>query len=305
MDTTVAPGRTKRSAAVLGVFAILAATACWSSGGVLAEKADGPSTIVAFWRFLIVSAVFGILAAATGRRITWPMLRRSLPGGMLFGVNLTVFFQALKFATVGMATVFAALVPVLALIAGRALFGERISRLAVLCAAAAVGGVVIFVVPSLDEPGNTATGVLLSLLAVLIWVSYLLVTKRARQGVGTVEYLLCMSAVAAITLVPFMLLFTEEGVALPEHGWSWIVLLALLPGSVGHGLLAWAQAHVPMSTAGVLLQCEPIGAAVAAAIFLGEPLGALQVLGLAVAFAGVAVLTRATTTTTPTEEAVG
>ena len=171
--------------------------------------------------------LFAGLALATGRRVTWPMLRRSLPGGMLFGINLTVFFQALKFATVGMATVFAALVPVLALIAGRALFGEHITRLAVLCAAAAVGGVVIFVVPSLSEPGNTTAGVLLSLLAVLIWVSYLLVTKRARQGVGTVEYLLCMSAVAAVTLVPFMVLFTDEGVALPEHGWGWIVLLAL------------------------------------------------------------------------------
>jgi drug/metabolite transporter (DMT)-like permease len=243
-----------------------------------------------------VAVVFASLAVGTGRRLTWPMLRRSLPGGMLFGVNLAVWFDALRFTTVGIATVFAALVPVLGLIVGKLLFAEQITRLAVVCAAGAVAGVVLFVVPGFSATGTTPRGLIGSMVAMLIWVGYLLATKRARVGVGTVEYLLCMSAVAALSLIPFMLLFTNEGLAPPSHGWGWLVALAIVPGCLGHGLMAWAQAHVPMSTASILLQGETVGAALAGAVFLHEPLGLVQVVGLLLAVAALAALTRSSTT---------
>jgi drug/metabolite transporter (DMT)-like permease len=284
-----------KSSAVLGVFAILAATACWSSGGVLVKNAHLPGVIVAFWRLVIVAAIFGAIALATRRRVTMLMLQRSLVGGLLFGVNLAVWFEALRYTTVGIATVMAALVPVFALIVGNRFFDERITRIAVFCAIGAIGGVVLFVVPGFDASGTETRGLALSFVAVTLWVAYLFATKRARQGVGTVEYLFCMAAVAAASLVPFMVLVSDDGLTLPSHGWGWIIALAVIPGSIGHGLLAWAQAHVPMSAAGILLQGEPIGAAIAGAIFLNETLGPIQGLGLFVAFVSLAVLTRSTT----------
>jgi drug/metabolite transporter (DMT)-like permease len=284
-----------KSSSALGVFAILVATACWSSAGVLVKYADQPGVVVAFWRLLIVAGIFGTLALLQRRPISWFMMRRSLPGGMLFGVNLAVFFEALRHTTVGIATVLAALVPVLALFVGNRFFDEPIAPVAALCAAGAVAGVVVFVLPGFDASGGAALGLVLSALAVTLWVAYLFATKRARSGVGTIEYLFCMGSVAAVSLIPFMVLFTEEGLALPTRGWGWIIALAVIPGTIGHGLLAWAQAHVPMSTSGILLQGEPIGAAVAGAIFLDETLGPVQALGLLIAFTALAVLTRRST----------
>jgi drug/metabolite transporter (DMT)-like permease len=288
-----------RSQAALGIAAILAATACWSSGGVLVKYADQPGTIVAFWRLLIVAAVFGAICAALRREVGWRTLWRSLPGGLLFGANLAVWFEALRHTTVGIATVLGALVPVLALVVGNRFFGERIHRLAIGCAAGAVAGVVLFVLPGFGASGSRWQGLALAALAVVLWVAYLFVTKRTRTSVGTLEYLFCMALVAALSLLPFMALFTDAGVALPSRGWGWIVALALVPGCVGHGLLAWAQAYVPMSTAGILLQGEPVGAAIAGAVFLGEAFGIVQALGLAVTFAALAALTRAAAAATP------
>jgi drug/metabolite transporter (DMT)-like permease len=222
-------------------------------------------------------------------------VRRSMPGGMLFGVNLAVFFEALRHTTVGIATVMAALVPVLALVVGHRFFGETIGPVAVGCAVGAVAGVVLFVLPGFDASGGAPQGLALSFLAVTLWVAYLFATKRARTGVGTIQYLFCMSSVAAVSLIPFMVLFTEEGLSPPSRGWGWILALAVVPGTIGHGLLAWAQAHVPMSTAGILLQGEPIGAAIAGAILLDETLGPVRALGLGVAFTALAVLTRHST----------
>lgn len=283
-----------KSTTALGVAAILAATACWSSGGVLAKNADLPGAVLAFWRLLIVASVFGLIALVTRRRVTWPMLQRSLIGGLLFGLNLAVWFEALRHATVGIATVTAALVPVMALVVGNRFFGEKITGIAVACAAGAIGGVVVFVVPGFGASGTTTLGLLLSFLAMALWVCYLFATKRARVGVGTIEYLFCMATVAALSLIPFIVFFTDRGMSPPDHGWGWVIALALIPGSLGHGLLAWAQGHVPLSTAGILLQGEPIGAAIAGAIFLNETLGPIQALGLLIAFVALAVLTRAT-----------
>jgi len=290
-DATLSAGRSTNS---LGVAAVLGATACWASAGVIAKNADLPGVVVAFWRLLIVATVFGLIAAVTRKKITLLMLRRSLIGGVLFGVNLAVWFEALRHASVGIATVTSALTPVLTLFAGRRFLGETITRKALVCALGAIGGVVVFVIPGFKASGTTPLGMGLAVAAIAIWVSYLFTTKRAREGVGTVQYLLCMSLVAAVSLIPFMVLFTVEGLTPPDHGWGWLIALALVPGCLGHGLLAWAQAYVPLSTAGILLQGEPVGAAIAGVIFLGESIVPLQVVGLLIAFAALAVLTRAT-----------
>ena len=269
---------------------------------MLAVKADLPGISVAFWRLVMVAAIFAVLTAALDKRVTWLMLRRSLPGGLLFGVNLAVWFEALRHASVGIATVTAALTPILALIVGYRFFGEHIRPLALWCAAGAIGGVVVFVVPGFAASGTTALGLSLALLAIAIWVCYLFVTKRTRNSVGTIEYLLCMATIAAISLIPFMMLFTDEGLRPPDHGWGWLILLAIVPGSLGHGLLAWAQAHVPLSTSGILLQGEPVGAAIAGVIFLDETIEPVQALGLLMAFFALAVLTQ-TSTATPADAA--
>ena len=258
-------------------------------------KADLPGVVVAFWRLVMVAGIFAVLALALGKRVTGPMVRRSLPGGLLFGVNLAVWFEALRHATIGIATVTAALTPVLALIVGNRFFGEKITPLALGCAAGAIGGVVLFVVPGFAASGTTLLGISLAFLAIVIWVGYMFVTKRAREGVGAIEYMLCMATIAALSLMPFMILFTDQGIAPPDHGWGWLIALAIVPGSIGHGLLAWAQAHVPLSTVGILLQGEPVGAAIAGVIFLDETIGLVQALGLVVAFMALVVLTRAVT----------
>lgn len=306
-DRAAADAKAAARTSGLGVLAVLAACACWSSSGVLAKKADLPGTVIAFWRLLIVAAVFGLICAVTRRAITWDMVRRSLPGGMLFGVNLAVWFTALEDASVGIATVTGALTPVMAMVIGNRFLGEKVSGLAMLCAAGAVGGVSLFVVLGFNDEASTTTalGLSLAVLAIVIWVCYLFVTKKAREGVGTIEYLFLMAAIATVSLIPVLLIFAEDGLAPPTHGWGWLLALALVPGCLGHGLLTWAQPHVDLSVASVLLQGEPVGAAIAGALFLSEKITMLQGLGLLIAFGALAVLARQTASGVPIEEAEG
>ncbi len=104
-----------------------------------------------------------------------------------------------------------------------------------------------------------------------------------------------MNLVAAVILVPLLLLFEEDGLSPPSHGWGWIILLAVLPGFVGHGLLTWAKPLVDLTVSSILLQGETVGAALAGAIFLGESIGFIQALGMTLAVVALAILARSST----------
>jgi drug/metabolite transporter (DMT)-like permease len=155
-----------------------------------------------------------------------------------------------------------------------------------------VGGVALFVAPGYGDASTSPRGLFLAVGSMVAWVVYLFITKRARSGIGTVEYMTAMNLTAAATLVPLLLAFDDHGVRPPSHGWGWIVLLALLPGFLGHGLLTWAQPLVDLSVSSILLQGEPVGAAIAGAIFLGEDIGLVQAAGMVLAGVSLAALAR-------------
>lgn len=284
--------RSRASGSALGVFAIVAATACWASAGVIAQQADLGGFDIAFWRMWMSALMFGAVAALAGRRFTLAWLRPTAWAGVTFGVTAALFFEALNHASVGIATVLAALTPVFAIPVAVRWLDERLTLLAVLAAGGAIGGVALFVAPGYRASGTRPLGVILALASTVLWVGYLFITKRARQQLGTFEFMTGMYITAGIALIPFVLVFGERGLRPPSHGWGWLILLAIVPGFLGHGLLTWAQVHVDMSVASVLLQGEPVGAALLGVIVLGETINAVQALGLVLAVVALAALAR-------------
>jgi len=68
---------------------------------------------------------------------------------------------------------------------------------------------------------------------------------------------------------------------------------------LGHGLNTWALGHVDVGLASVIGLGEPVLAALGAALFLSEPLGPVQVTGIAIVIAAVAVVVVRTTKPIP------
>jgi drug/metabolite transporter (DMT)-like permease len=288
----------------IGVGAVLAATVCWSTAGVIAVEADARGLPLTFWRVLIVAGLFGLAMLARRRRLTWWAMRQAAPAGAVFGLTAAMFFEAVRYTSVGMATIIAALTPVLAMPVAMRFLGERPTWLGVACAIGAVAGVVLFVAPGYRDASTSPRGLILASASMLTWVIYLFITKRARSGIGTLEYMTAMNLSAALILAPLLLVFDSHGLRPPTHGWLWILLLALLPGFLGHGLLTWAQPHVDLSVSSILLQGEPVGAALAGVIFLGESIGPVQVSGMVLAVIALAILARSSTTAAVDEDVV-
>ncbi|HAN36091.1 MAG TPA: hypothetical protein DCQ52_11825, partial [Acidimicrobiaceae bacterium] len=122
IEERVAGSPTTRGA---GVVAVLWASLFWSFGGVLGKSAGASGVVLSFWRLWIACAVLVAIAAVTRRWPSWADVRASFVAGVLFGLNLCVFFITLEYTSIAVALIIGALSPVLALPIAVAFMGER------------------------------------------------------------------------------------------------------------------------------------------------------------------------------------
>src|SRR3954464_15947285 len=121
------------------------ASLMWSTGGVLGKSTHASGVVLSFWRLWIASAVLLGIVAVTKR---WPRradFRRAAIAGVLFGLNICAFFIAIQSVTIATALVRPPLAPVVALPVSIRFFGEHLTTVRVVCAAAAAIGVVVAV----------------------------------------------------------------------------------------------------------------------------------------------------------------
>ena len=276
-----------------GVVAVMSASLFWSFGGVLGKSTGASGIVLSFWRLWIASAVLLSIAAITHR---WPSradLRASSVAGVLFGLNLCVFFITLQYTSIAVALIIGALSPVIALPIAAAFMGERVTAVKVVCALVAVVGVVVAVLtaPAAKDGSTTKpVGYMWAVASLLVWVLYLLQTKRVRATVETVRYLTSVTMVGALTVSLLALVTRSHLAQIHGAGWLWVTLLALGPGIAGHGLVAWAQPRVDASVTSVLIQLEPVGASIAAFAFLDERVSLAQAFAMLVVVGALCVL---------------
>ena len=111
--------------AVIGRVAAVGAVFLMSFGPSIVKLADVAEITFIFWRLLVAVVFYSLLLVVTGRRLPWEDLRRCIPGGVLFGVNLVFFILTMRRTSAANAVVISSLQPVvLSGIAGP-LFGER------------------------------------------------------------------------------------------------------------------------------------------------------------------------------------
>ena len=157
-----APSRT------VSLGAAVLAVAGWGIGPVLVKFVHLPGLAVAFYRLWLGAAIWVALLHLRGGRLRWDVIRRSAPGGIAFGLNVALFFTAVKLTTVTDASIISALQPALVLLVVGRMFGERVTRSDVVWSALAIGGVVLVVAAAGGAGGNVG-GDLLAVGALGAW----------------------------------------------------------------------------------------------------------------------------------------
>ncbi len=279
-----------------GVLAAVVATLFWASAAVLGKSIDAPTFVMLAWRQLIAVSALLIFARARGHRFLSADLRASAPATVLFAVHVTVFFTSLHLTSVAIVVLIYALAPMLIMPLAAWQFGERPLPVVWFLALVSVAGVALVVGNGKDYGSNPTLGVLVSVGNVLAWVAFTFASKRARsRSVPTLTWLLAANVGALVVTFSCALVGGESLADVHGADWIRIATLALVPGLVGHALMIWSYRTIDVSLASVIAIGEPVLGAGAAAIFLGESLQSLQILGIGVVCSSVALVVVAST----------
>jgi drug/metabolite transporter (DMT)-like permease len=262
----------------LGIGASVVSAVGWGFAGIFAAVAWAPPAVLTFYRMAIASVVLAILVMLKGHRISWHVLRIAAPGGILLACDLVMFYAAVRLTRVAVATVIGTLQPALILMTAGWLFGERIDRVKVLGTLVAVAGVALIVDGGGNPGHDQLLGDLLAVGSLFAWSGYFIVSRRAAPSVDALVYTAGVSAVGVLIALPAVFLAGDTLTDIRAGDWNWIVLLALIPGGA-HFFMNWAHRHLDASVTSVIVSSNPIIAAVAAYIILGQRLSAIQIIG--------------------------
>jgi drug/metabolite transporter (DMT)-like permease len=202
---------------------------------------------------------------------------------------MSMFYSAVKLTSIVDATVIGALQPALVILAARRLFGERMDRWDAAWIVLAMLGVTATVLGPGVATNHELVGDLLAVGALVSWSAYWLASKRARERQGALEYTTGVTIMAALVVTPVVLISGQSLAHVHPGDWTWIVLLAVVPGS-GHLAMNWAHRYVDASVSSVVGCLSPLVAAVAAIPILGQSLSVLQVGGVLVGLGAIAVV---------------
>jgi drug/metabolite transporter (DMT)-like permease len=136
---------------------------------------------------------------------------------------------------------------------------------------------------------NQSDWAILAALA-LIWGGAFFLIGVAVRHVSPFSYVLMRLTLAAAAMWA-ILAWRREPLALPREAWGAIVLLALLNNALPFTLFGWAQTHIASGLASILNATTPIWGVIVAHLFTAdEKITPRKLAGVAVGFAGVAVM---------------
>ncbi len=215
-----------------------------------------------------------------------------LPAGLLFGLNITLFFTAIGHTSIAHAEFITALSPIVLVPLGAVLFGEHPDRRALPWGAVSLLGLAIVLFLGGSQGGATVGGDLLVVVVVATWVGYLLTGRRARATVDVVDFMATMMPIGVLTAAPLALLIAGGDIwPLTAKGWLAAGLLAVMTGMLGHGLIAFAQREVDIATIGIIQVGQPALAVGWSFLILGEVIKPAQIPGMVLVVVGLVAFT--------------
>jgi drug/metabolite transporter (DMT)-like permease len=242
--------------------------------GVLIKLCDFPPSVIASFRMILA----GLAVAPFCLRQLRDLLReKGLPGflvllipGLLLGLHFQAWIIGLKRTYVASATFIVSINPVFFALFERFLYKKRIPVYTYICLAMVLGGAYWLFASRGGQLGQT--GDFLCLLSTLLFVIYLLASRRISGDVPHLLYIHVIYLWGGLLTLPFALAggglakvdVTAVGSVLALLG------LALFPTLIGHTSNNYGVRYLSPLTISFFTLAEPIIASLSAALILSE-----------------------------------
>ncbi|MFN8586692.1 MAG: EamA family transporter [Candidatus Eisenbacteria bacterium] len=283
-----------------GRWFVFAATVLWASTATLARfmfhaRAVDPLVVVEL-RLTIASVVLGLLLALF-RRSSLRIAPADLPRFLLLGLLGVAavqgsYYYSISRLGVGLAILIQYLAPAL-IVAFDLVRGRPVGWTMIVAVLSALLGTVLLVGGvRVGQVNATPLDWGISFYSAIAFAFYIMNSKHVLARYEPETVLLYTFVIAAIFWAfrnpPWMIAAAHY----PAELWAMFVLLGLFSTLVPFGLFYLGLRRLPAAEAGVIATSEPLVAMCTAAIFLGEHLGAMQLVGAGLVLAAALLASR-------------
>jgi drug/metabolite transporter (DMT)-like permease len=281
----------------LPLAAVATTLLLWASAFVAIRHLGGAYSAgaLSLGRLVVGSIALGAVAVPRGllrpSRRDWPALVAI--GVLWFGVYNLALNEGEHHVDAGTSAMLVQISPVLIAVLASVFLGERFTPWLAIGLTLALAGVVLI---GASQPGghSDVVGVLLCLLAALVYSVALVVQKPlvSRLSALHVTWLAC--TVGAVACLPFAGQLVDGTREATGSDIWWVVYLGLFPTAVAFTTYAFALRHMTAGSLGITTYLVPPLTIVMGWLFLGETPPAMAYLGGSLALVGVAVARRST-----------
>lgn len=265
------------------------------SGPLMAAAATVPALAMSLWRSALGALVilpFSVRTSTPGlRALPRQVVVRSCFAGLMLAVHFAAWTTALKYTSVASATALvclqAAWVVVLSFLAG-----EGVVPRVWLGLGFAFAGVLVVSGVDFTVSVKALTGDMLALVGGMFSAVYTVIGGRVRPMLETSTYALLCYGTSALVLLVACVVGRVEMWEFGLRGWLLIVAVTVAAQLLGHTVFNHLLATLSPTLVSMTVLLEVPGAALLAAVFLGQAPPTAVYAGLGLICAGLAIVVR-------------
>ena len=263
------------------------------SGPLMAAATAVPALAMSLWRTGLGAGVMSVLGARTARAGLLALSRRDLVWCCVSGLTLALHFAAwttsLKYTSVASATAIVCLQVAWVVLIAR-MSGSTIVRRVWVGLLVALAGVLVVSGVDFSVSTRALTGDGLALLGGIFAAGYTVIGSQVRGRVPTTTYTLVCYGTSALSLLLACLVGGVQIWGFDTRSWVLILAVTLAAQILGHTIFNHLLATLSPTLVSMAILLEVPGAALLAAVFLGQAPPVAVYAGLLLICSGLAIV---------------
>ncbi len=269
-----------------GKFRIITAMLIFGSIGVFVKNINLSSSEIALLRGVIGSLFLICASFFVSQKPSFQSIKENIVllilSGSAIGFNWILLFQSYKYTTISNATLSYYFAPIFVMILAPYVLKEKLTAVKVGCIITAMIGLFLIVNiggSSTSGSYNHVVGILYGLSAAVLYSSVILMNKFIRNLAGF-ETTLVQLVVAVLVLTPYVFIKDHMDFSgVNSNSIIYILILGIVHTGIAYFLYFTSVKELTGQTIAVLSYIDPISAVIIAALFLGESMSFIQMIG--------------------------
>jgi len=263
---------------------------CISFSPIFVKLADAPAITSGFYRIFIAWACLAPYCIAKGKlKIGRKELIIALIGGLVFASDIAVWNISLLKISATVSTLIANLAPVWVGLLGYLLFKKKAGKLFWTGTCIAIAGMVILVGFQSIIKLQFNIGILLALLASLLYAIYILITKGILQKISTITFMFYNMLAGSMFLLIINIIQQNKLVSYDMPAWLCFLGAGLICHLTGWLTINHSLRFLDSTRVSIALLAQTVLACFWAILLLNERLEFKEIVGSVIVLAGIAV----------------